>query len=450
MAAGKVAKSLALLGAVALAAGVAWPPLADHIMPGGGDRIASVRNFLPASVTNMLPAYRTAAQEQAERLAAADKPAGEGGGNPAGQRSGGGRPPGAGGPAGGGRGGPGGPVSTVLVGKSTLGALPYVIEAVGTVQPIATVSLRTRTDAYVDQILAADGAAVKAGDTLVKLDDRQLVAQIKQAEAQLAKDRAALEQAERDVRRYTELFAKNAGTQLNLDNAKTSVASAKALIAGDQAQIDNLRVQLSYLTIKTPISGRVGAFSAKAGNIIRAGDNSTTGALGTVIQMSPIYVSFSLAQHLLPELRASITSKAGYVEAIPQGSTRATKGRISILDNTIDSATGTIAIRAEFENADEYLWPGQLCNLRVVLRVDENVVSIPRDATQSGQNGNFVFVVDNGVVSVKPVKISRTQDGRDVVSSGLNGNEVVVTDGALSLVNGARVQVRNEPGKRDS
>ncbi len=449
MAAGKVAKSLALLSVLALAAGVVWPPLADHLMPGGGDRVASLRNFLPATVTTMLPAYRTAAQLQAERMAAAEK-SGEGGGSPAGQRPGGGRPPGAGGPPGGGRGGPGGPVATVLVGRSSLGPLPFVIATVGTVQPIATVSLRTRTDAYVDQILAADGAIVKAGDILVKLDDRQLVAQVKQAEAQLSKDRAALEQAERDVRRFTELVAKNAGTQLSLDNAKTSVASAKALIAGDQAQIDNLKVQLSYLTIKTPISGRVGAFSAKAGNIIRAGDNSTTGALGTVIQMSPIYVSFSLAQHSLPELRASIASKAGYVEAVPQGSSRSAKGRISILDNTIDSATGTIAIRAEFENADEYLWPGQLCNLRIVLRTDENVVSIPRDATQSGQNGNFVFVVENGVVTVKPVTISRTQDGRDVVSSGLNGNEVVVTDGALSLVNGARVQVRNEPGKRDS
>jgi RND family efflux transporter MFP subunit len=284
----------------------------------------------------------------------------------------------------------------------------------------------------------------------VKLDDRQIAAQIKQAEAQLARNRVSLDQAERDVRRFTELLAKNAGTQLNLDNARTSVAAAKALIASDQAQLENLKVQLSFLTIRTPISGRVGTFSAKAGNIIRSGDNSATGALGTVVQMSPIYVTFSLAQRMLPELRQSITDASGFVEATPQGATRSVRGKIAILDNSIDPATGTIAIRAEFENADEFLWPGQLCNLRIVLRTDQNVVSIPRDATQSGQNGNFVFVVENGAASVKPVKISRTQDGRDIVETGLNGSETVVTDGALSLVNGARVQIRNEPAKRDS
>ena len=128
---------------------------------------------------------------------------------------------------------------------------------------------------------------------------------------------------------------------------------------------------------------------------------------------------------------------------------RHARGRIAILDNTIDSATGTISIRAEFENADEFLWPGQLCNLRIVLRMDENVVSIPRDATQSGQTGNFVFVIDNGVAQVKRIKVLRTQDGRDIVESGLSGNELVVIDGALALVNGARVQIR-ENGKRDS
>ncbi len=437
MAAGKVAKSLAVLCAAALVAGVVWPRLADNVAPGGGDRVAYLRTYLPASVSNMLPAYETAAQKQAAQTTGG-KP-GPGAGGPPGGRGG----PGAGGP--GGR-----PPAAVVVGRASRGPLPFVIETVGTAQPVATVALRTRVDSYIEQVLVPDGAAVKAGDILVKLDDRQILAQIKQAEAQLAKDRTALDQAERDVRRFTELVAKNAGTQLNLENAKTAVASAKALIAGDQAQIDNLKVQLSYLTIRTPISGRVGTFSAKAGNIIRAGDNSTTGALGTVVQMSPIYITFSLAQRLLPEMRTSITDKTGFVEATPQGSSRSVRGRIALLDNTIDPATGTISIRAEFENADEFLWPGQLCNLRIVLRTDPDVVSIPRDATQSGQAGNFVFAVENGAAVVKPVKVLRTQDGRDIIETGLTGNETVVTDGALSLVNGARVQIRNATAKRDS
>ena len=427
MAAGKVAKSLVLLSAAALCAGVAWPQLADRVAPGGADRIAVLRGYLPNFVSEKLPAYSSAAQQRA-----------------AGETAGAGRP-GAGGPR-----GAGGPAAPVMTGKATRGDLPFVIDTVGTAQPISTVTLRTRVDSYVDQILVLDGASVKAGQTLVKLDDRQIIAQIKQAEATLARDRAALEKAERDVRRYTELLAKNAGTQLNLENSKSEVASAKALIASDQANIDNLKVQLSFLTIKTTISGRVGAFTTKPGNIIRAGDNSSTGAIGTVVQMSPIWVTFSLAQRLLPELRKSITNKTGFVEAIPQGSTRAAKGRVAILDNIIDSATGTITIRAEFENADEFLYPGQLCNLRIVVRIDPDVVSIPRDATQSGQSGNFVFAVENGIAVVKPVKILRTQDGRDIVESGLNGNEDVVIDGALALTHGVRVQIRNETARRAS
>lgn len=421
---GKVGKSIAAASAVVFAAGVIWPGLANYVWPGGAERMASIRNTLPGSLVAMLPAY---APPQPQNAVAG--------------QSAGGRP------------GPGGqrasaPPVAVLTGVASRSALPYVIETVGIVQPIATVSLRTRVDSYIEKILVPDGAAVRAGDVLVQLDDRQIVAQIRQAEAQLAKDKATLDQAERDVRRYTELLARNTGTQLNLDNARTAVASAKALIASDEAQIENLRVQLSYYTIKAPISGRVGAFSAKAGNIIRAGDNSTTGALGTLVQMTPVYVTFSLAQRYLPELRQSINANTGHVEATPQGSTRSVRGKISILDNAIDSATGTIAIRAEFENADEFLWPGQLCNLRIVIRTDPDVVSVPRDATQSGQNGNFVFVVENGVAQVRPVKILRTQDNRDIVESGLKGDETVVTDGALSLVNGSRVQPRNQQAKK--
>lgn len=452
MAIGGVAKTLVTLSVAAVAAGVIWPRLGDYVVPGGGDRVAELRAYLPTSLSHMLPEYQTAAQKAARAAALEAAAAGRPRGGPGGPGGPAGGP--AGGP-GGPRGGPGGrgaggPPVSVIVGKATKGDLPFVIETVGVAQPVATVALRSRVDSYVEEILVPDGAKVNAGDILVRLDDRQIVAQIKQAEAQLARNRTALEQAERDVRRFAELVAKNAGTQINLDNAKTAVAGARALIAGDLAQIENLKVQLSYYSIRTPISGRVGAFSAKAGNIIRSGDNSATGSLGTVVQISPIYVTFSLAQRLLPELRQSIADKSGYVEATPQGSSRAVRGRIALLDNAIDPATGTISIRAEFENADEFLWPGQLCNLRIVLRVDQNIVSIPRDATQSGQNGNFVFAIENGAAVVKPITVLRTQDGRDIIKSGLDGNETVVTDGALSLVNGTRVQIRNEPAKRAS
>ncbi|MDF2117132.1 efflux RND transporter periplasmic adaptor subunit [Roseiarcaceae bacterium H3SJ34-1] len=413
--------TLAGLGAAALIGAVVWPNAANSIMPGSGERAAALRAYLPTSVAAVLP---TAALSRASAQPAPDAPA---------PNSAPSRPP-----------------APVTTGKATRGPMPFVVNSVGTAQPIATVALKTRADAQIEQILAVEGGMVKAGDIVAKLDARQIEAQIKQAEAMLTRDTVALEAANRDVARYTELLAKNAGTKINLDNAKTAAATAQANMASDRAQIDNLKIQLTWYTIKAPISGRVGSITVKAGNIVRAGDNTTTGVLATIVQTTPIYVAFSLAQHVLPDLRESIGATGAEVLATPQGSKKASKGKIAFIDNTIDPTTGTVTVRASFDNEDEALWPGQLCNLRMVLRIDQDVVSIPRDATQSGQNGNFVYVVENGIARIRPVKIGRTQDGRDIILDGLKGDETLVVEGALALSNGARVVVRNEPAKKDS
>jgi RND family efflux transporter MFP subunit len=316
------------------------------------------------------------------------------------------------------------------------------VDAVGMAQPVASVALKTRVDAQIDTIHVADGAYVKAGDKLVKLDSRQIEAQIKQTEANIAKDTAAVEQAERDVARLTDLFGRGSGTQLNVDNAKTQLAAARAVLAADEALLENQKVQLSWYTLAAPITGRVGTFTAKAGNIVRAGDNTATGIIATIVQTSPIYVAFSIPQTSLPQVREALQNGHGEVRATPQGGQRTATGRISVIDNTIDTATGTIMIRALFENADDILWPGQLCNVRVTLRTEPDTVSIPRSATQSGQNGNFVYVIDNGVAKMRPIKVGRFQDGRDVIVDGLQGGETIVSDGALLLIDGARVEVR--------
>ncbi|MBX9759565.1 MAG: efflux RND transporter periplasmic adaptor subunit, partial [Beijerinckiaceae bacterium] len=333
------------------------------------------------------------------------------------------------------------------------GEVPVIHDAVGTVQPLAVVALKSRVDAQVQDITVPDGAVVKEGQLLARLDSRQIEAQIKQAEASLVRNRTVLDQANRDVARFEELVARNAGTRVSLDNAKTQVAAANASILGDQAQIENLKVQLSFYTIRAPISGRIGTVNVKAGNIIRSGDNTTTGTLATIVQTTPIYVVFSVPQRLLADYRAAINSKDSYVEAIPQGSTEPVRGRIAFIDNTIDPATGTVAVRAEFANGDDKLWPGQLCNLRVILRTEQDVVSVPRTATQTGQNGNYIYVIDNGIARVRPVKISRTQDGRDIIAEGLKGGESIVVEGALALFNGARIETRtptSAAAKRDS
>ena len=337
------------------------------------------------------------------------------------------------------------PPVSVVVGAAAKKDLPWTIEAIGTAQPIASVALRTRYDAMVDKVLVADGASVKAGDTLIMLDSKQLQAQLGVAQAQLAKDQAQFDQSSRDVARTADLVARNAAAGVNLETYKTAVASATAAIQGDKAAIDNLNVQLSWSTITAPISGRIGVVSTKAGNIAKAGDNSPTGVLATINQVSPIYVSFSLSQTLLPAIRKAMAEGAK-VTARPQGSKTPVVGKLVLIDNAVDSATGTIVARAAFENADEALWPGQLCNLTISLAMEPGQVVAPREAIQNGQNGPFVYAVKDGVAHVTPVEVGRQQGGEIVIAKGLVGDETLVVDGALLLTEGSKVAPRAASG----
>ena len=213
------------------------------------------------------------------------------------------------------------PPVVVVVGHAARKDLPWKLDEIGTAQAIASVALRPHFDATVDKVLVADGAPVKVGETLIELDARQVRAQIDGAKAQLAKDQAALDQAQRDVTRYADLVARAATPQLNLDNARTAEATARAAILGDQAAIENLEVQLGWYAVTAPISGRVGVVSIKQGNIAKASDNSASGVFATINQISPIYVAFSVQQSLLPALHVAMAGGAT-VEATPQGSKR--------------------------------------------------------------------------------------------------------------------------------
>ncbi len=398
--------SLAALAAAGMIAGVYWPSTFESAFPGWTDRTASLRSALGGS--NPAPKEAPASSGPRANAIAARPPV---------------------------------PVNIDTVQR---GPMAVRLDAVGVVQPVASVALKTRIDAQIEKIFVGDGAQVKAGDVLVKLDSRQIEAQIKQTEANIAKDQAALEQAQRDAVRSSDLFGRGAGTQTKADDAQTQVAATKASLAADQALLDNQKVQLSWYTLVAPITGRVGTFSAKAGNIVRSGDNTATGVIATIVQTSPIYVAFSIPQTALSDVREAIAAGRGEVRATPQGGKLTAVGKISVLDNTIDVATGTIMVRALFDNADDILWPGQLCNVRVTLRTDADVVSIPRTATQSGQAGNFVFTVENGIARSRQVSVGRFQDGRDIILDGLKGGETVVSDGALLLIDGSRVDIRKE------
>lgn len=316
--------------------------------------------------------------------------------------------------------------------------VPVRLEALGTVTPMASVAIKSRLETEIVQVHFADGAVVNEGEILFTLDSRTLQAQIRQAEGILARDKAQLEAAERDIRRYTELVAKNATPITNLDNAKTQSDTARANIKADEAALENLKVQLSYATIRALISGRISAAMAKAGNFVRPSD---VAPLATIIQIAPIYVSFGLAQRLLPEVRDAMAEGNATVEVSIPGDSRRATGRLTMVENSVEPATGMVMLRATMDNKDELLWPGTLVSVQLILRV-EQAVAVPNVAVQVGQTGSFVYVVKDGVASVRPVKVARAVDGEAVIEKGLDGGEIVVVDGQLLLTNGAKVALR--------
>lgn len=324
----------------------------------------------------------------------------------------------------------------VEVARAERKQVPVRLEALGTVQPMASVAIKARVETTIVGVHFTDGASVKVGDLLFTLDSRTVEAQIRQVEGVLAGAEAQLEQAERDLRRYTELLAKNASTQVAVANASTQVNVLRATVTSSKANLDNLRVQLDYHTIRAAISGRMSAASVKVGNFVRPADAVP---LATIMQTKPVYVVFGLPQRALPDVRQSLQAGAGQVEAAVPGEPEPVVGQIAMVDNSVDATTGMITVRARMDNEGEPLWPGTLVNVVLTLRTEE-AVTVPTVAVQVGQAGAFVFVVRDGAARTQPVKVARTSGGESVIVEGLRGGETVVTDGQLLLADGTRVQ----------
>lgn len=322
--------------------------------------------------------------------------------------------------------------------KAVKKAVPLRVEALGTVTPIASVAIKARLETVITEVHFRDGAEVKQGDLLFTLDGRQIEAEIKRVEAVINGALAQLQQAERDVQRYTELVAKNATTVVTLNNAQTQVNLSRALAESNSATLENLKVQLDYTKIRAPIPGRISAANVKVGNFVRPSD---TGPLATIIQMAPVYVTFMVPQRTLPGVRQAHAAESAEVEAIIPGDSKQARGQVTMIENMVDSATGMVAIRATMPNEDELLWPGTLVTAQLTLRTDQ-AVTVPSAAIQVGQTGNFVFVVTDNVATVRPIKVARTVGHETVIESGLEGGETVVTDGQLLLSNGTRVAPR--------
>ncbi len=329
-------------------------------------------------------------------------------------------------------------VISVELAKAERKPVPVAVDSIGTVTPISSVALKSRVETTIVSVHFEDGAKVNQGDLLFTLDARQIDAQIEQAEGMLARDQAQLEGAQRDVRRYSDLIGKGATTQVNLDNARTQADILIGTIKADQSALDNLKVQKSYTTIHAPFSGRISAANVKVGNFVRPAD---TVPLAVINQMAPVYVTFAIPQRVLVDLREAMAAGESRVVATIPGHQQSEEGKVAMVENSVDSTTGMVTVRGIMNNERETLWPGILVSTKLIIRTENSVV-VPTVAVQRSQNGNYVFVVRDGVAKVQPVRVDRTFQGTSVIAEGLSGDENVVVDGQLLLSDGSRVEPR--------
>lgn len=338
-----------------------------------------------------------------------------------------------------GRASPGGPVP-VVVAKIAQKPMPVIVDAVGTVQSIASIQIKPRLDSQIMKVHVDEGALVKESDLLFELDARTLKAQLGMIEAQIRKDHAQIAQAKRDNERADGLLTKGAGTAVQRDTSFTNLKSLEAQLESDEASKQNVLTLLSYTEIRAPVSGRIGSISGKAGTVVRVGDNSVNSTLATINQVDPIFVTFAIPQVILPELRAAMAKGPVKVDAIVDDKRQS--GAMAFIENTVDPNTGTVTAKARIANGNELLWPGQFVKVEIVLGVEPAAISVPSSAVQLGPQGAFVFVIKDGFAELRQVVVKRTQEGQSVIGKGLADGESVAIDGQLRLVNGAAVAVR--------
>jgi membrane fusion protein, multidrug efflux system len=327
---------------------------------------------------------------------------------------------------------------TVETATAELKTIPVRVDALGSVTPIASVAIKTQVDTTITAVHFRDGAHVEKGELLFTLDCRQIEADMKRVQAIIDGAQASLEQAQRDVERYTDLAARNATPIVTLNNAQTAVNISRATAESNRAQLENLKVQLSFCAIRAPISGRISMANVKVGNFVRQADTS---AMATINQMVPVYVTFTVPQKILPDIRKAIAAETATVEAIIPGDQTRASGQVTMIENTVDPATGMATVRATMPNKDELLWPGTLVTINMTLRNEEGIV-VPSNAVQVSQTGTFVFVIKDGIAQIQAVNVERQVGTESMIASGLNGGEIVVTEGQLLLSSGTRVNIR--------
>jgi membrane fusion protein, multidrug efflux system len=333
------------------------------------------------------------------------------------------------------------PAVPVVTANATKEDVPIVITGIGTVQAAQSVTVKVRVDGQLQKVAFTEGQDVKEGDLLAQIDPRPFQAALDQATAQKAHDEATLANAQKDLERYTTLFAQDSIQQQTLDTQKATVNQLKASIQSDQAQIDNAKVQLAYTTVRAPVTGRTGLRLVDAGNIVHATD--TTG-LVVINQIDPISVLFTLPEEQFHQVTQAMQA-SGRTPLTVNALARETgntlgAGHLLLVNNQIDTQTGTFQLKASFPNRAHALWPGQYVNVHLVLGTRHDATTVPESAVQRGPEGLLAYVVKpDGSVETRSIHVANRQDGKAVVDQGLTPGTRVIVDGQYKVKPGVKV-----------
>lgn len=338
------------------------------------------------------------------------------------------------------------PPVPVTIAQAIRRDVPVEVNAIGNVEAYSSVSIKSRIGGELLKVHFQEGQEVSKGDLLFTIDPRPYEAALAEAKARLAKDVALLKKAQQDAQRYASLIQKQVVSQEQYDQVKANLASLEATVKADEAAVENAKLQLSYCYIYSPISGRTGSLLAHAGNLIKASDDNKS--MVVIKQIQPIYVSFSVPEQYLPNIKARWTQgKLPVRISLRNGAAQKLQGELTFMENTVDPATGTILLKATFPNQDKTLWPGQFVDVALKLEEQPSALLIPTQAVQTGQQGPYVFLVSpENRAEMRLVRLGRSVGQETLVEEGLQEGDRVVTDGQIRLVPGARVEVRGLEG----
>jgi len=337
------------------------------------------------------------------------------------------------------------PVSVAAAAKK---AMPELLTAVGAVEAINSVAVKSLIDGQLLQSVVKDGDDVKAGQLLFKIDPRPAQAALAQMQAALAKDVAARDLAQAQVQRYKPVADKGFISADQMQQYLTAYAAAAASVKVDQANVDAAKLTLAYADIYAPISGRAGRILVQPGNLVKANDTSPLLVLNQIV---PIFVNFSIPGSLVDRVRQAQAQATLAVEATGSAMPGAENGKLAFVDNAVDPATNTVRLRASFANAGQVLWPGQFVNISLTVGNDADAIVVPEAAIKAGPNGNYVFVVKaDGRAEQRSVDVARTVNAEAVIRKGLSAGENVVTDGQSRLVDGVKVKSADQADKPGS